>query len=48
MTGQLRANGTSVQRTARANGRGQGLGERLKRAGDDCLRECAALLAARP
>ena len=49
VTGQLRANGSSVQRTARGNGRALGLGERLKRASDACLRDCAAALdAARP
>ena len=46
VTGQLRADGRSVQHTARANGRGQSLGDRLKRASDDCLRECAAVLSA--
>ena len=48
VTGQLRANGSSVQRTARANGRGNGRGEQLKRASDACLRDCAAALEARP
>ena len=48
VTGQLRANGSSVQRTARGNGRDLSLGDRLKRASDDCLRDCAAALAARP
>ena len=48
VTGQLRANGSSVQRTARGNGRDLGLGERLKRASDACLRDCAAALRARP
>ena len=47
VTGQLRANGSSVQRTARANGNGQGRGEQLKRASDACLRDCAAALEAR-
>ena len=48
VTGQLRANGASVQRTARANGGGNGRGEQLKRASDACLRDCAAALEARP
>ena len=48
VTGQLRANGSSVQRTARANGGGNGRGEQLKRASDACLRDCAAALEARP
>ena len=48
VTGQLRANGSSVQRTARGNGRDQSLGDRLKRASDACLRDCAAALEARP
>ena len=48
VTGQLRANGSSVQRTARGNGRDQSLGDRLKRASDACLRDCAAALDARP
>ena len=48
VTGQLRANGSSVQRTARGNGRDSGLGERLKRASDACLRDCAAALRAGP
>ena len=48
VTGQLRANGSSVQRTARGNGRDLGLGEQLKRASDACLRDCAAALRARP
>ena len=48
VTGQLRANGSSVQRTARGNGRDLGLGDRLKRASDACLRDCAAALSARP
>ena len=48
VTGQLRANGGSVQRTARANGPALGLGERLKRASDACLRDCAAALPAGP
>jgi len=47
VTGQLRANGASVQRTARANGGGNGRGEQLKRASDACLRDCAAALEAR-
>ena len=48
VTGQLRANGSSVQRTARGNGRDSSLGERLKRASDACLRDCAAALRAGP
>ena len=48
VTGQLRANGSSVQRTARANGNGQGRGEQLKRASDACLRDCAVALESRP
>ena len=48
VTGQLRANGSSVQRTARGNGRDQSLGDRLKQASDACLRDCAAALEARP
>ena len=48
VTGQLRANGSSVQRTARGNGRDLGLGDRLKQASDACLRDCAAALEARP
>ena len=48
VTGQLRANGSSVQRTARANGRDATRGEQLKRASDACLRDCAAALSARP
>ena len=48
VTGQLRANGSSVQRTARGNGRDLTLGEQLKRASDACLRDCAAALEARP
>ena len=48
VTGQLRANGSSVQRTARANGPALGLGERLKRASETCLRDCAAALPAGP
>ena len=48
VTGQLRANGSSVQRTARGNGREISLGDRLKRASDTCLRDCAAALEARP
>ena len=48
VTGQLRANGSSVQRTARANGPGPSRGEQLKRASDACLRDCAAALSARP
>ena len=48
VTGQLRANGSSVQRTARGNGRDQSLGDRLKHASDACLRDCAAALDARP
>ncbi len=48
VTGQLRANGSSVQRTARGNGRNLGLGEQLKRASAACLRDCAAALTARP
>jgi len=48
VTGQLRANGSSVQRTARANGGGNGRGEQLKRASDTCLRDCAAALESRP
>ena len=48
VTGQLRVNGSSVQRTARGNGRDQSLGDRLKRASDACLRDCAAALEARP
>ena len=47
-TGQLRANGSPVQRTARGNGRDLSLGEQLKRASDACLRDCAAALEARP
>ena len=48
VTGQLRANGASVQRTARGNGRDLSLGEQLKRASDACLRDCAAALQSRP
>ena len=48
VTGQLRANGSSVQRTARGNGREISLGDRLKRASDTCLRDCAAALETRP
>ena len=48
VTGQLRANGSSVQRTARGNGRDLSLGEQLKRASDACLRDCATALEARP
>ena len=48
VTGQLRANGSSVQRTARGNGRDLSLGEQLKQASDTCLRNCAAALEARP
>ena len=48
VTGQLRANGSSVQRTARGNGRDLTLGEQLKRASDACLRDCAAALESRP
>ena len=48
VTGQLRANGSSVQRTARGNGRELSLGDRLKRASDTCLRDCAAALETRP
>ena len=48
VTGQLRANGSSVQRTARGNGRDLSLGEQLKQASDTCLRDCAAALEARP
>ena len=48
VTGQLRANGSSVQRTARGNGRDLTLGEQLKRASDACLRDCAAALEPRP
>ena len=48
VTGQLRANGSSVQRTARGNGRDLSLGEQLKRASEACLRDCAAALDARP
>ena len=46
VTGQLRANGSSVQRTARENGRARSFGDRLKRASDACLRDCAASLSA--
>ena len=48
VTGQLRVNGSSVQSTARGNGRDLSLGDRLKRASDACLRDCAAALSARP
>ena len=48
VTDELRANGSSVQRTVGGNGRDLTRGERLKCASDVCLRDCAATLEARP
>ena len=45
VTGALRANGSEVRETGRANGDGaRSLGEQLERAANDSLRRCAAAL----
>ena len=45
VVGQLRANGTEVRQSGRANGaNGQSLGQKLEAASNDSLRNCAAQL----